>query len=465
MRRGLYTKAVLLCIVVVSTASACGSGAEPSGASPAPSASSPTVSAAVTESSVPKIDFPVRVDASHKYLVDAGSRPVLLHGEAAWSLIVQLEPTDVERYLADREQRGVNALVVNLVEHKFADHAPNTIDGIAPFTDPENFATPNDAYFHWARDVIERARSHGMIVMLAPAYAGYKGGDEGWFDALNHTDVSVCRQYAHYVANTFAGLDNIVWVHGGDYAPPAGSKGEACALAILETLRTELPGSLHLGHWGPNSASLDLPQFAKSFDLNAVYYYGEPADACLFQRNAHRDVPTLLFETKYEGEYGLSPDAFRRQAWGAVLSCSAGQITGNRPIWLFDDGWRDALDSPGSRSAQVLQAVVRESPWTELIPVGSDVLITSGRGRLGKEDFVVAAVTADRRFALLYVPTRKTLTIDGSYFPLPVAATWVDPTTGSTGEVVALPNGTSSLSTPSVNAAGDHDWVLRIEAR
>src|SRR3954451_23962302 len=80
-------------------------------------------------------------------LVDARGAPVWLHGEAAWSLIVQLDDAELDRYLADRRARGVNALVVNLIEHKFADHAPRDRAGASPFTVPGDFATPDDAYF------------------------------------------------------------------------------------------------------------------------------------------------------------------------------------------------------------------------------------------------------------------------------------------------------------------------------
>src|SRR3569833_1654421 len=43
-------------------------------------------------------------------LVDAGGAPVWLHGEAAWSLIVQLGDAELARYLADRRARGVNGV-------------------------------------------------------------------------------------------------------------------------------------------------------------------------------------------------------------------------------------------------------------------------------------------------------------------------------------------------------------------
>src|SRR5258705_12645065 len=68
------------------------------------------------------LQFPIK--RAGACLVDAGGAPVWLHGEAAWSLLVRLDDAELDRYLAHRRARGVNALVVNLIEHKFADRAP-----------------------------------------------------------------------------------------------------------------------------------------------------------------------------------------------------------------------------------------------------------------------------------------------------------------------------------------------------
>src|SRR4051812_12796291 len=68
--------------------------------------------------------FPLRVNAYHRYLEDAKGRPVLVSGDSAWSLIAQLGRSDAARYFDDRAGRGFNAVIVNLVEHKFASNAP-----------------------------------------------------------------------------------------------------------------------------------------------------------------------------------------------------------------------------------------------------------------------------------------------------------------------------------------------------
>src|SRR5262249_30264928 len=105
----------------------------------------------------PKGLFPLGVSADGGSLVTADGRPFLLHGEAAWSLIVQLTTADAMRYLADRHGRGVDAIIVNLIEHLYSDHPPSNAAGDAPFTSPGDFSTPNEAYFMHADQVIDLA--------------------------------------------------------------------------------------------------------------------------------------------------------------------------------------------------------------------------------------------------------------------------------------------------------------------
>jgi len=58
-------------------------------------------------------------------------------------------------------------------------------------------------------------------------------------------------------------------------------------------------------------------------------------------------MPYFLIETSYEGEHN-APLQIRRQAYWALLCGATGHFLVNRPIWLFDPGWEQALDAAGS---------------------------------------------------------------------------------------------------------------------
>src|SRR4051794_26503279 len=66
----------------------------------------------------PGARFPLRVSQDGRHLLDSGGQPFLVVGDAGWSLIVQPEAADRERYLSDRARRGFNSIIVNLIEHK-----------------------------------------------------------------------------------------------------------------------------------------------------------------------------------------------------------------------------------------------------------------------------------------------------------------------------------------------------------
>src|SRR5215510_5117070 len=307
-------------------------------------------------------------------LVDAGGAPVWLHGEAAWSLLVRLDDADVDRYLADRRARGVNALVVNLIEHKFADHAPRNRAGDAPFTTAGDFSTPNEAYFAHGDRVLARCAAAGMVVLLAPAYLGYKGGDEGWYEEVRRNGPAKLAAYGRFLGTRYRSAPNLVWLEGGD-APPmaAGDEIEALVAGIRETD----PVHLHAAHSTRYRSALD--DYDRPWlDLNTTYSDCEGHGRQLL-RDAHRRraVPTMFIEGTYEGEQA-SLACTISQAYRTLLSGAAGHVFGNKPIWLFGPGWPEALDSPGSRAMQHLAELVAAHDLRGLTPDFGETIATRG---------------------------------------------------------------------------------------
>src|SRR5262249_43782176 len=90
--------------------------------------------------------YPLTISPDRRRLLDADKRPFLIQGDAAWSLIANLEFADALRYLDDRRAKGFNTLIVNLVEHCFSRNPPRDLAGREPFGTPGDMGTPNDAY-------------------------------------------------------------------------------------------------------------------------------------------------------------------------------------------------------------------------------------------------------------------------------------------------------------------------------
>jgi hypothetical protein len=176
-----------------------------------------------------------------RYLIDAQGSPFLIQGDSAWSLIAELTDSQVDQYLDDRQAKGFNTLLVNLIEHEFSTNAPSNVYGDAPFLTVGDFSTPNNTYFDHAVSVVQKAATRDMLVLLTPAYLGYVGGSQGWYQDMSANGTTKLRAYGQYVAGKFAGLSNIIWVHGGDYTPPNLSLPNAVAEGILDML----PNSVH----------------------------------------------------------------------------------------------------------------------------------------------------------------------------------------------------------------------------
>jgi Protein of unknown function (DUF4038)/Putative collagen-binding domain of a collagenase len=419
----------------------------------------------------------LKVSDNGRYLVDQKGNPFLVVGDSPWSLIVQLDEKDRETYLKDREKKGFNSLIVNLLEHKFSTSPPNTRSGLAPFKTPGDFSTPDEAYFNFAHQVIERAGKHGMVVWLSPDYLGYGGGDEGFFKEIKAGGREKLRAYGRFVGRRFKDLPNIVWMLGGDYTPDAPDQWVVNELA--KAIREEDAAHLMTAHHSPGSSA--VAAFGEQDWLAVNNYYGY--DKALFRPMLAEYMrqpvrPYVLLETTYEGEHDSTPDVIRRQAYWAILSGACGQFFGNNPIWHFDGPglfpvqmtWQQALHAPGSRDISLLRDLLIHLPWQQLAPEDHHVLVTDGFS--SHTTTALTARTADGRFSVTYIPSTGTdgreLKIDLAQFTKPVAARWYNPANGKFVSVQGSPfanRGAQLLHTPGDNGTGTNDWVLILDAR
>jgi hypothetical protein len=80
--------------------------------------------------------------------------------------------------------------------------------------------------------------------------------------------------------------------------------------------------------------------------------------------------------------------------------------------------------------------------------------------------YAAAACASDGGFALVYLPTQRTITLDLRRLAGPVAAQWFDTTSGAYTPISGSPFANTTdqqFSSPGYNSAGDDDWVLALE--
>jgi hypothetical protein len=415
----------------------------------------PDLGAPIAEAAAAR--FPLRVADDGEHLVDQDGEPFLVMGDAGWSMLVQLDVAETERYLDARRAQGYNALLVNLIEHRFSDDPPRNAFGDEPFLEPGNLAQPNAAYFETARRAIERASEQDFLILLAPAYLGYQGGDEGWYQDMLANNLESLRSYGRYVGRLFADVPNIIWVNGGDFTPP--SDGMWVVEAVRDGIVESGALQLHSFHGSPEDSSTDAG--VDWLDLNLTYTYGA-VHAAVRHDDAISDLPHLLIESQYEADQfdSTTPARLRCQAYEAVLNGSIGSVYGHGDIWQFRDAWPDALGATGGDDMTHVAALFGSLPWEELIPDVTATLITDP-GPTGSAEFVSVAATPDRGVIVAYVPAARDLDVRLGPASGAVSVRWFDPTTGAyTAARASLEGAILSVDSPGGNGGDDSDWTL-----
>jgi hypothetical protein len=401
--------------------------------------------------------FPLQVSANRRYLVDQNQQPFLIHGDTAWSLITAITEAEADAYLADRAEKGFNALIVNLIEHKF--NGPLTRAGEHPFKDPQDLSTPNDRYFDYAGRLLQKAAGYGMVVVLAPMYLGYKHprNDDGWFQEARLSGSEKCYKYGQYIGQRYAGLNNIIWMMGGDRNPD-GVQDEVHSLlmGIKETDKR----SLVTAHPHPDEPTAERYSLGGWLDLNETYTYQIVHKKLVMDYLRRPVMPFVLMESSYEGEHNASPVQIRRQAYWAILCGGCGQFLGNNPIWLFNPGWQAAMNLEGSRSMVHLKTFFSARPWQALVPDLKREVVTGGLGEFNGLDYLTAARTADGSTLMAYLPSAREITIDLSKLSgSRVRAWWFNPHSGQSQPAGEHATGQALRLTP----PGEGDWGLVVD--
>ena len=394
--------------------------------------------------------------------MDAAGQAFFLNGDSPWSLIAQLTRENVDLYLENRRVKGVNSVLVNVIEHFYASHPPKNVYGDAPFATPGDFSTPNEAYFAHVDYVIGKAAEKGMLVLLTPAYAGFGGGNEGWYQEMVANGTAKLFAYGQYLGNRYKRFNNIVWVEGGDYNVP----NKTLVQAIANGIRS-VDAKPHTYHGQRGTAAMQFWGTGEPWlTVNNIYTDSPTVVASAFTEYARSSVPFFLIEGRYEGSGDTTEQTVRMQAYQAVLSGATGHVIGNEALWQFKAGWQQVLDIGSSRSLLPLNSLFAPRSWWLLQPDQSNTTLlpdgTSGSNR------AVAARASDGSFAIAYTPTFRSITIDFSKLAGPnVKVQWIDPSNGTPAAVAGSPFpafGTRSLQPQAHNASGFGDWVLLLES-
>jgi Protein of unknown function (DUF4038)/Putative collagen-binding domain of a collagenase len=420
--------------------------------------------------------FVTSISAGGRYFLDQHGNPMLVRGDSPWAGMTRWSPEQAERYFSNREMNGFNASILSLVgaiDNGGPSDDGATFDGVLPFVAGE-ITNWNEPYWQRVDAIVRSACAHGNTVFLYPM--------DGWNvgPVFGYANADDARRFGAMVANRYANFPNIAWMTGGDFFARDRHANDLFS-AMLDGVRStgnDKPFSIQLGY--PKSLSTDSPFWRDRVDWNFVYTYYPTYKAVLdaYRRSGGPDPrPALLGEANYEGENNQpnSPpttnETLRRQVLWALTSGSPGSFFGSDD-WEFHPGWEARLNTPAVTQLQKIRDLFAARTWWTLVPDDQDQLVTEGRGTKLTEDveqdvldndYATGARSPDGSWAVIYVPTARTLTIDTSRFSLPWTANWIDPADASGPPTAAVIDG-GRVTTPRANSDGGPDWLLLIEA-
>jgi hypothetical protein len=417
--------------------------------------------------------WPLKVSENRRHLIDSIGTPQFWIGGSPWGLTMIPDRSDASRYLADRAGKGVNVVLVRIIDHLFSDQRPRWLNYYrhAPFSarlesGALDFTAPEEKYWRHVDWVIREAYCHGIAVLGAPAYIGYKLGEQGWADQMTQNGEARLRQYGEWLARRYRAYPNIVWVMGGDSSTASENMdvtGEVDAVAEgIKSVDTE---HLMTAHSYRNRSALD--DYDRDWlDINSSY----GNESTIFERvrldyERSPTTPTFLIEGRYGNERGISDQAVRAQMYNALLGGAFGQLYGNAPQWYFSAksadyaadknglDWKEHLDDLGAQSIRTIADLVDEFRFSDLVPDLNHKVMTSGFGVEGT-NYAPLAYSEDT--AIAYLPERRAVTIEMSVFHGPVTAAWRHPVSGAEWVAGTFQNNEELVLTPPKSG----DWIL-----
>ena len=328
------------------------------------------------------------ISPDRRRLLDADGRPFLVQGDAAWSLIANLDLRGCGPLSRRPPRQGLQHA------HRQPDRASLLARSAAR---PRRPRAVLDAGRTWQRRTTPistrrsacstPARSAASPCCWRPATSATgttaatacRSASTAGTTRSSRTGPDGCRVYGEYLGRRFGRFANIIWMIGGDWHPEEARTGLD---AIADGIRSTGVKNLFTAHPHPEFSPIESFAGSSWLDVNVTYTYGIVHRSLIADWQRDPPWPFFLIELTYEGEHNASHQQIRRQAYWSVLCGGNGHCMGNYPIWLFWDGWQDALDLPGSVAMARWGGFFRALPWSELVP-DLELRLCHGRPRRG----------------------------------------------------------------------------------
>ena len=422
----------------------------------------------------------LKVSENHRYLGTADGKPFFYLADTAWELFHRLNHEDAELYLKDRASRHFNVIQAVVLAEYGGLTVPNA-QGHLPLANNDP-TKPNEDYFNDVNWVVDKAAELGLYVGMLPTWGDKV--DKKWGQGPEIFNPQNAALYGEFLGKRYKDKP-IIWILGGD-RPVEDDKQLAIWRAMAEGIRKGDGGS-HLMTYHPmgGRSSSDWYQNEPWLDFNMLqsgHAARDIADYGMIWSDYQKQPtkPTLDGESNYEdhpinwnADNGYFNDFdVRKQAYWAVFAGACGNTYGCHDVWQFwQEGrqkiasartpWKEALKLPGANQMQHLKALLESRPYLTRVPDQS--LLKSPEGTDG--DHCQATRDSDGSYALIYIPSGKSVRIDLTKLTGPtIKAWWFDPREGGANPAGNFKNTSVQEFTPPAAKAGQaNDWVLVLD--
>lgn len=428
----------------------------------------------------------LKVSENQRFLVTANGAPFFWMADTAWELFHRLTREEAGIYLETRASQGFNVVQAVALAELDGLGSPNAY-GQTPLTDndPEQ---PNEAYFEHLDYIIAKADSLGIYIALLPTW-GDKLFKNSWGVGPEVLTQENAYAYGEWIGTRYRDKDNIIWIIGGDRNPREGTGDVEVWRQLAEGIAAGAGGydqtlmSFHpqpkegggSSTWFHNDTWLDFNMHQtghcphRDTYANISHDYGLiPVKPVLDGEPLYEDHPNC-FNAKELG-YSLPRDIRRIMYWN-VFAGAFGQTYGCHDVWqMYTPGrepvnqplrpWNIALQLPVAYQVKHLKNLMLSRPFLSRIPAQHMVAGIQEKD----ENYVIATIDRDGRYAMVYFPTGRTTTLDLSDLNAEtLTAWWYDPRTGNAFRAADIVRKEALEVHPPTSGVGN-DWVLVVDA-
>ncbi|MBQ8554751.1 MAG: glycoside hydrolase family 140 protein [Clostridia bacterium] len=418
------------------------------------------------------------------FLMDG--KPFFWLGDTAWLLFQKLSFEEALVYLDNRAAKGFTVIQATLVHT-----AQYTNPAGSPALLEDDFARPNpdsdeSSYWPQVRRIVDAAAARGMMMALLPSW--------GCFVKNGQLHGEKIDRYTDFLAATFGGCENVLWLVGGDVRGSAAPEEfHRLGCCLRQKCPQHLIGYHPFGRcsssmWFHDASWLDFNMFQsghRRYDQVKLNTWDDriAAETCYGEDN-YRYVqhdyalsptkPVLDGEPSYERiPQGLHDPSqpywqdsdIRRYAYWSLLAGACGFTYGSNAIMQFWRGveegsygvretWQDALHNPGSMQMTHVRSLMEAIAWQDGVPAQDCLVDNSGE----KYDYNLALLTP--RALCIYTHTGKPFAVNTTLLPAPLYGWWFDPVSGGRSCFGPVHCEARVLFTPPDRHSAPNDWVL-----